>query len=559
MANSLLEEIQKRMGGEFALGQQELANQYANKPGGGIPLEAYARQVSQQLANEEAEAIERNAMQNGGSGLMASYDQDPLGQTRRPVTDDTSARSIVDDGTWQSALYGVIEPHMTRNISDNRLSNLFDYKNYIGAYADVLGKSLSKTENPTFTDALMGAANVGALASNKMLGTFIQNLRNYVPGFYGGNPQLGVARNALLGGVDSIKDFTRQFYSNTNVSSATEKVIKAEQAKYLELKALGEKDGFTDEIKAGMRSAARKIHGQIGQNIVHGRMMGEVSKDLQPWATRNFGEEIPFDRQLAEEMFDDVDAKMIYDMSNDAWGGVSGGFSGKAPTEALFINKKNTRVAGNSFNDIVSSRQFKTLRRLNAKHNPQTADEWIRVLDEYDPNWKKNISISNVVQGSDGVMFQFSPAGKQDYLLGGFNAIIKVKNDGTAKMFGTDKQDIFNQKIPGGADAIVGIGNQKAVNFGGKSDPKLTELIEQKVPKYTPPKKKTSGDDVTIESAKKSQQTQKKKEKGYDYLLNEDNAILNSILGNASNISPTRTAATTGVATGLIEGFRDED
>ena len=120
-------------------------------------------------------------------------------------------------------------------------------------------------------------------------------------------------------------------------------------------------------------------------------------------------------------------------------------------------------------------------------------------------------------QGTDGVFFQFSPAGKRDYLLGGFNAIVKVKNNGTMKMFGTDKQDIFGQKIPGGADAIVGIGNQKAVNFGGPKDTTAKRLSNRPIPKYQPPKKRETGEEVTLEKAKETQASSNKR-KEYNYL-----------------------------------------
>ena len=175
----------------------------------------------------------------------------------------------------------------------------------------------------------------------------------------------------------------------------------------------------------------------------------------------------------------------------------------------------------------------------------------MRVLDEYDPNWSKNIAIPrrSVVQGTDGVLFQFSPAGKQDYLLGGFNAIIKVNKDGTAKMFGTDKQDIFGKRIPGGADAIVGIGKQKALNFGGKQDKKLEKLKSEPVPEYTPPKQ-TEGKEVTLESAKQSQKKQKKKQE-YRYLSDEDETDINTILGSVDAISPSRIGASGSLAAAL--------
>lgn len=527
MANSLLEQLQGYHGGQERSDQLGLLDHY---------IEEQKKPTHFPRALEEPNLI--------------PLAQDPY----------HGISPIVDDGTLKSRIYDFVEPAMTHNIPEGRAEGLLNWRNLFGGVADVVGKTIDKTQSPTLGDAAMASLDVAGIGAPKIISQYVKNLRNYVPGFYGGQQVLGAGRNASLGLLETTKDFGRQFYKDTPISKGTENTLKEELANYQALQKLGREGGFTDEINAGMRAAARKIHGQIGQNIVHGRMMGEAPQILRNWAEKNFGEEIPFDRSLSKEMFDDVDSDLIYDMSNEAWGGVGGGFIGKAPSEALFINKNNTRVAGNSFNDIVSSRQFGTLRRLNAKHNPKSAEEWLRVLDEYDPNWSKNLAIPrrSVVQGTDGVLFQFSPAGKQDYLLGGFNAIIKVNKDGTAKMFGTDKQDIFGKKIPGGADAIVGIGKQKALNFGGKQDKKLEKLKSEPVPEYTPPKQ-TEGKEVTLESAKQSQKKQKKKQE-YRYLSDEDETDINTILGSVDAISPSRIGASGSLAAALgIIGSPNED
>jgi hypothetical protein len=526
MANSLLELIQGYHGGQERADQLGLLEEY---------IEEQKRPTPFPRALEEPNLIP----------LALDPELGP------------SMRSIVDDDTLKSRIYDFVEPAMTHNIPEGRMEGLLNWRNLVGGVADVVGKTIDKTQSPTFGDAAIATAEIAGMGFPKIVSQYVKNLRNYVPGFYAGQEALGAGRNAALGLLDTVKDFGRQFYKNTPISKGTENTLREEFANYQALQALGREGGFTDEINAGMRASARKIHGQLGQNIVHGRMMGEAPEILRKWAEKNFGEELPFDRSLSKLMFDDVDSDLIYDMSNEAWGGVGGGFIGKAPSDALFINKKNTRVAGNSFNDIVSSRQFSTLRRLNAKHSPKSAEEWLMVLDEYDPNWSKNLAIPrrSVVQGTDGVLFQFSPAGKQDYLLGGFNAIIKVNKDGTAKMFGTDKQDIFGQKIPGSADAIVGIGDQKAVNFGGKKDAKLKS---EPVPKYKPPKQ-AEGREVTIESAKQSQKKQKKKQE-YKYLSNEDEADIYTILGSVDAISPSRIGASGSLAAALgIIGSPYED
>lgn len=529
-----LDKIQRYMGGDYTEEQRERVRRQG---------------VSERRARSFGDDLVQGRMLP--LDIEAQYDASPLGLTRAPQPDPGSMRAIVDDDTMRGALYGLIEPAMTRNIPEGRAEGLINWRNWVGGYADMLGKTLSKSETPSIGDYLMASFDAASLGFPKIMTQYVKNLRNYVPGFYSGQQALGAGRNALFAGVETTKDFAQQLYRDVPISKGTENTLREELAKYRELRQLGRDGGFTDEIIDGMRSSARKIHGQIGQNIVHGRMMGESPEVLRGWAEKNFGEELPFDRSLANEMFDDVDAELIYDMSNEAWGGVSGGYMGKAK-DALFINKKNTRVAGNSFNDIVSSRQFKTLRRLNAKHSPKSAEEWLRVLDEYDPDWSKNLAIprKSVVQGTEGVLFQFSPAGKQDYLLGGFNAIIKVNKDGTAKMFGTDKQDIFNFKIPGGADAIVGIGNQKAVNFGGPKDTTSKRLSNRPIPKYKPPKKRETGEEVTLEKAKETQASSNKR-KEYNYLSDKDERILDSILGTAGGVSPSRIGASGSVAAAL--------
>lgn len=132
--------------------------------------------------------------------------------------------------------------------------------------------------------------------------------------------------------------------------------------------------------------------------------------------------------------------------------------------------------------------------------------------------------------------------------MGGFNAIVKVKNDGTLKMFGTDKQDIFGQKIPGSADAIVGIGTRE-ISIGGKTG----EILDRKpTPKYKNPPKEGK-EDVSLESAKESQKTKPKvprPEQGF--LSKEDEALFNAILSDADSVAPDRIGASLAATLGLI-------
>jgi len=244
---------------------------------------------------------------------------------------------------------------------------------------------------------------------------------------------------------------------------------------------------------------------------------------LKGWRDRHFGTITSFDRANAREMFDDVDADLLFDMSNEAWkpkGGV-----GLAPKSGgrgpVFVEKKYTSVQGDSRDDVIKSRQFIKLREINEKYQPKTKKGWVRALDEYDPDWSKNLGIGRIEQGSDGVIFQFSPAGKRDYLLGGFNALVKVRLDGRAKVFGTDKQDIFGVGIPGASDVIVGIGT-KELSFV----PKVTLRKSNRPPKEIKVSKPTE--------KRKSGTSKKKKKPGARppvYLSRKDRELLDSIMG----------------------------
>lgn len=409
--------------------------------------------------------------------------------------------------------------------------------------ADLVAKGISQTETPTLGDYLSGGFDLALAGGPKLIKNYTMNMRNYVDGFYGPNKIPGVALNIGRAFEEGSLNLARKLYSASEVPVATRSVIKTQLAKYKELKKLGDEGGYTEEIKSGMRDAVRKIDGQVAQNILHSKMMAnygeKIPQALRGYAERRFGYEMPFDRQLAYDMFDDVDAKIIYDMSLEAWtGGGRTSLSGgriQGPSDVLFLNKKNIKAAGDSLSDVGKSRQASVLKSLKAKYDPQTADEWMEVLDRYDPEWKSKVPMK-IRQGTDGVFFQFSPAGKRDYLLGGFNAIVKVKNNGTLKMFGTDKQDIFGQKIPGSADAIVGIGTRE-ISIGNKK-----QLAKKATPKYkNPPKGKEK--DVSLASAKESQKTKTKvprPEQGF--LSKEDEALFNAILSDANSIAPDRIA-----------------
>tara|TARA_B100000029_G_C17563310_1_gene954178 strand:+ start:238 stop:1833 length:1596 start_codon:yes stop_codon:yes gene_type:complete len=525
MAKTLLQQLQERMGGQYADDQRGLLDEYLARQG--------YQDAGGAMVNELAEQPN-----------LIPLAQDPYHGIReitppRPGGGDTFGDLLYDFASKAS-----------REPEGGRVNRMLDI--VPRGVATAVRKRISPTEDVGILDVASAGFDLGIMGLPKLIKNYVMNMRNYVPGFYSGNKAPGVALNVGKAFEEGSLDLTRKLYSASEVPLATKRVIRKHLDDYNELKKLGEEGGYTEEIRSAMRDAVRKIDGQVAQNILHSKMMANYGEKIpqvfSAYAERRFGYEMPFDRQLAGDMFDDVDAEMIYDMSREAWTeGFKKGLSGgrmQGPSDVIFLNKKNIRAAGDSLSDVGKSRQASVLKSLKAKHDPQTAEEWQEVLDKYDPEWKKKVPMS-IRQGTDGVFFQFSPAGRRDYLLGGFNAIVKVKNDGTMKMFGTDKQDIFGQKIPGSADAIVGIGTRE-ISIGGK------QLVDKPTPRYkNPPKKKS--DNISVESAKESQKTKPKvprPEQGF--LSKEDEALFNAILSDADSIAPDRITASLAATLGLI-------
>lgn len=471
-----------------------------------------------------------------------------------------SARSIVDDDTIGGLLYGLVEPAMSHNIDDKHLGGMLDIRLPVAGIADVVGKTVSKTQDPSLLDYGMGALDVAALGSGQLLKQGVRNLRNKVPGFYGtqGSQLAGVGTNIGRVPIDMAKETINPLSSgraSRGLSEATHNVLKTNLARYDDLVTKGKADGFTDDIKAEMRDAARTISGQLNQNVVHNAMMGQNQKILGDWGDAHFKNIGGFDKSNAKVIFgDDVDSDILFDMSHNAWGSLKGA-KGSSP---VYVEKVGTKAVGDSHRDIFSSRQYNTLRRLSKLNEDagtplRTRDDWISALDNYDPNWSSNLAINpaNIAGGTDGVMFQFSPAGKSDYLLGGFNAIVKMKNNGTAKFFGSDKQDIFGRGIPGSADAIVGIGTSSR-KIGWKN---TSEIGKQPIVYKSPPKETPQGargaDKVTKKKRKK-----KESSGNPSYISKRERQLMDNIMGVSAAPPPSYYAR----AGGLI-GMRalDED
>ncbi len=203
MAKTLLQQLQERMGGQYADDQRGLLEEY-------IAQQGYQK-AGGQMVNELAEQPN-----------LIPLAQDPY----------RGLRPIVDDNTLKSRVYDFVEPAMTHNIPEGRAENLLNWRNLVGGVADVVGKTIDKTQSPTFGDATIATAEIAGMGLPKIVSQYVKNLRNYVPGFYGGQEVLGAGRNAALGMLETTKDFARQFYKDAPISKGTENTLREEFANY---------------------------------------------------------------------------------------------------------------------------------------------------------------------------------------------------------------------------------------------------------------------------------------------------------------------------------------
>jgi hypothetical protein len=421
-----------------------------------------------------------------------------------------------------------------------------------GGIGSVVEKSVHPEKSPSALDWGTAGLETLGLGAPKLFGMAIHNAKNYVRGGYSGggsglNPLAAVLNMASLPA-----DVAKQLLSTAasaralrGLSNVTYGTVKRNLQSYDDLgKQWANASGEARQtIAKKRRDMARQIAGQLNQNVLHNAMMGKPQKALGPWFNRHFKKAMNFERQNAGQMFDDVDADLIFDMSHKAWGGLRGLGEGMQGRGVVYLEKAGSKegvagarkITGDSHRDIFTSRQHRTLSKLSAHHAKKgsplrTREDYINALDDWDPNWRKMIALSddNIVDGTNGVLFQFSPAGRTDYLLGGFNAIMKYGDDGSAKFFGTDKQDMLGFGIPGHSDGVVGIGttSRQIRPRTTKKNGKVVESTGKPTRYKKPPKQKAEERVRTVK---------RKKDGAPEYISKEDRKLLIDLLGVSTN------------------------
>ena len=439
-----------------------------------------------------------------------------------------------------------------------------DPRMLVRGISDVVAKSVDPEDSPGKMDWAMGLLDTLGLGGPKLLGSAVKNARNYVKGFYGpgGNQAASAASNVARVPVDIARQVVspaRTARASQGLSSATYDVLRDNVKIYDDLATEWKtaSPARREEIIDARRDMGRQMAGQLNQNVIHNQMRGTPNKALQDWYKTHFKNVTTFDRTNSAQIFDDVDSDLIFDMSQSAWGPMKSSTGGVA-----YAEKVGTKGAGNSHRDIFGSREYNTLRRLSkyyedAGQSLRTRDDFIKALDDWDPDWQKMTGLreKNIVDGTNGVLFQFSPTGKSDYLLGGFNAIMKFGDDGTAKFFGTDKQDIFGRGIPGASDAVVGIGStSRRIGWRGKES-------RAKPKQYTkPPKESKDGSPVVTRKRKvRTRKGDTKRDRGAPtYLSKKERELIDALLALDSSVSPSFLASR-GAAVGGVGSLLGAD
>ena len=552
------------------------ANQYAPSASAASLLERMRIVEERKRLLAEEAAIEKWG-QSKLSPVMGEQETFPEGTYY--ATMDTSATPRFKDSPIREFGYGLLTnlgltteggrnytyEDMQREDPDFRspegLLGMLDPRMFVRGIGGVATRSLDPDDSPDKWDYLMSALDALGLGGPKALGMLVANLRNKVTGFYGpqANPAAAMSVNAARAPADVAKQIASPAASARaaqGLSSATYDVLKNNIKTYDDLGREWSTASKTRraEIVSERREMARSIAGQLNQNVIHNSMMGKPQKALQTWYDKHFRNVMNFERQNASQIFDDVDAELIFDMSHAAWGGHKGLKEGMQGQGVVYSEKVGTKAAGNSQRDVFASRQHNTLRKLYKHHEEmnsplRTKKDYINALDEWDSNWREmlNLSDDSIVDGTNGVLFQFSPAGKSDYLLGGFNAIMKFGDDGTAKFFGTDKQDIFGMGIPGHSDSIVGIGTtSRKLDWKRDKSGKVTEKTG--VPKRykKPPEARPPVEVKKVGSNKNA---------APEYMSKEERKLINDLLALSTSLTPThlaRRATSMGVPGGLL-------
>jgi hypothetical protein len=490
----------------------------------------------------------QEAWESGPSMTKSRFDDKPI---RGLIFNALTDAGMTTEGRAQEDVD--VHPQYSRMAGLERWT---DPRMLVRGISDVVAKSVDPEDSPGKMDWAMGLLDTVGLGGPKLLGSAVKNVRNYVRGFYGpgGNQAASAASNVSRVPVDIARQVVspaRTARASQGLSSATYDVLRDNVKIYDDLATEWKtaSPARREEIARERRDMGRQMAGQLNQNVIHNQMRGTPNKALQDWYKTHFKNVTTFDRTNSAQIFDDVDSDLIFDMSQSAWGPMKSSTGGVA-----YAEKVGTKGAGNSHRDIFGSRQYNTLRKLSkyyedAGQSLRTRDDFIKALDDWDPNWSSMIALNpkNIVDGTNGVLIQFTPTGKSDYLLGGFNAIIKFGDDGTAKFFGTDKQDIFGVGIPGASDAVVGIGStSRRIGWRGKESRTIPR-------QYTkPPREAKEGSAVVTQ--KRTVRTRKgdaNRDRGAPtYLSKKERELIDALLALDSSVSPSFLASR-GAAAGI--------
>ena len=507
-------------------------------------IEDYHRRYGREPSAELLEA-----WASGPSMTKSRFDDKPIrGLIFNALTD---AGMTTEGRDREDKKYRVIEDEAYSHPL-NTAERWTDPRMLVRGISDVVAKSVDPHDSPGKMDWAMGLLDTLGLGGPKLLGSAVKNVRNYVRGFYGPGSNQAAAAGSNLARIPAdigaqVVSPARTARASQGLSSATYDVLRNNLKAYDDLAKEWKtaSPARREEIAAARRDMGRQMAGQLNQNVIHNQMRGAPNKALKDWYAAHFKNANNFERQNASQIFDDVDANLLFDMAQSAWVGTGKKARGLKPGTGgvVYVEKVGTKGAGSSHRDIFASREYNTLRRLSkyyedAGQSLRTKDDFIKALDDWDPNWQKMTGLreNNIVDGTNGVLFQFSPTGKSDYLLGGFNAIIKFGDDGTAKFFGTDKQDIFGRNIPGASDAIVGIGSTSR-RIGWKA--KESRTIPRQ---YTKPPKEVK-DGSAVVTQKRAVRTRKGDAKPYkgapSYLSKKERELIDALLALDSSVSPS--------------------
>ena len=497
--------------------------------------------------------------ETGPSMTKSRFDNKPI---RGLVFNALTDAGMTTEGRAQEDVD--VHPQYSRSAALERWT---DPRMLVRGISDVVAKSVDPEDSPGKMDWAMGLLDTLGLGGPKLLGMGVNNLRNYVKGFYGpgGNRAVSVGATFAKAPGNVAKEIVLPAASaraSQGLSSATHDVLRSNLKVYDDLATEWKtaSPARREEIIDARRDMGRQMAGQLNQSVIHNQMRGKPNKALQDWYEAHFKNVGSFERQNASQIFDDVDADLLFDMSNAAWSGKRGLKSG--PGSVVYAEKVGTKGAGDSHYDIFTSREFNTLRRLfksfkEAGQPLRTREDYIAALNESMPDWQQmtGLRAKNIVDGTNGVLFQFSPTGKSDYLLGGFNAIMKFGDDGSAKFFGTDKQDIFGMGIPGASDAVVGIGSSSRNLKWAPGESHTPQ------PRYkAPPKEVKEG--AAVVTRKKTVRTRKgdtKRDRGAPtYLSKKERELIDALLALDSSVSPSFLASR-GVAVGGVGSLLGAD